>query len=96
MATKKFYSTTEMAKIVGREESTIRRKCESGEIRAEKIGGVWIIPASSVKRYRHAKPGPAILHRDAQHEYWRMNRRKSYRKQVEKKSSPKKKSERTT
>lgn len=45
---KKFYSTAEVAELLHLDRTTVFKKIKSGEIKAEKIGRNYIIPAESL------------------------------------------------
>lgn len=58
------YSPDELAVIWKVSSRTVRRRCESGDLRAFRVGDLWRIPASAVAEYeaRHsnasAEPAP--------------------------------------
>lgn len=56
---KDFYSTAEVAEILGRAEFTVREWCRLGRVRAEKrpcgrgLSQEWIIPHAELQRIRN-------------------------------------------
>lgn len=65
-AAKEWYSTTEVAKCVGRAEYTVREWCRQGRIRAKKRlcgrgkGGEWIVSHSELSRLRNEGLLPSL------------------------------------
>lgn len=63
-AIKEFYSTAEVAKIMGKAEYTVREWCRQGRVQAEKTlnGRGWIIPHDELTRVRNHGPLPMPKH----------------------------------
>jgi hypothetical protein len=62
--TKEWYTTTEVAALLGKAEYTIREYCRLGRINATKKpcgrgkGGEWLISHAELERLRNFGPGP--------------------------------------
>jgi excisionase family DNA binding protein len=58
---KQFYTTAEVAEIVGRSEYTVREYCRKGQIQAEKApnGRGWLVPHAELERLRNYGAVPA-------------------------------------
>lgn len=52
--TEKYFTTAEAASLLGVETDTVKVYCNSDppRIRGEKIGHIWMIPESEIKRYK--------------------------------------------
>jgi excisionase family DNA binding protein len=55
---RRFLTPREFAKIVGASEHSAKRWCQTGKVRAVKVGSTWRIPASAVEALLSA-PAPA-------------------------------------
>lgn len=47
----KGYNIEEAAQLLGRSAVTIRRYIKSQKLKAEKLGGAYVIPASELRKY---------------------------------------------
>lgn len=63
-AVKEWYSTAEVAAIVGKAEYTVREWCRQGRVAAEKMenGRGWIVPHAELERVRNHGPLPIPKH----------------------------------
>lgn len=63
-AVKEWYTTAEVAQILGRAEYTVREYCRLGRLQATKKpcgrgkGGEWLISHQELERLRNFGPGP--------------------------------------
>lgn len=49
---------TQMAEHLGlKDAAPLRRLCESGKLRAEKMGKTWLVPNEEVERYKRESLG---------------------------------------
>lgn len=51
-------TTAQAAALLSLAPDTVKRHCQRGVIKAEKIGRDWLIPEEEVTRYRAARHGP--------------------------------------
>ena len=63
-ATKEWYTTAEIAEIVGKSEYTVREYCRKGQIKAEKApnGRGWLVSHTELERLRNYGPLPEPKH----------------------------------
>ena len=61
---KEWYTTAEVAEIVGRSEYTVREYCRKGQIQAEKApnGRGWLVSHGELERLRNYGPLPEPKH----------------------------------
>jgi excisionase family DNA binding protein len=57
--TEKYFTTAQAAAKLGVDTDTVKRYCnaEPPRLRAEKVGTIWMIPESEIKRYRKEESG---------------------------------------
>lgn len=53
---KNLLSPTEVARMLGISRTHVWRKIQSGEIKAEKVGNRYIVPAEQFKEILHSEP----------------------------------------
>lgn len=61
---KEWYTTAEIAEIVGKSEYTVREYCRKGQIKAEKAlnGRGWLVSHAELERLRNYGPLPEPKH----------------------------------
>ena len=61
---KEWYTTTEVAEIVGKSDYTVREYCRKGQIKAEKApnGRGWLVSHVELERLRNYGPLPEPKH----------------------------------
>lgn len=52
--TMKLLTLAQMAEETGYEQSWLRRQCEQGKLRAQKLGKTWLVTPSAVARFMSA------------------------------------------
>jgi len=53
-----YMTLAQMAEHLGLKDATpLRRLCESGKLRAEKMGKTWLVPNDEVERYKRESLG---------------------------------------
>jgi excisionase family DNA binding protein len=64
-AGKEWYTTAEVAEIVGKSDYTVREYCRKGQIKAEKSpnGRGWLVSHAELERLRNYGPLPERLSR---------------------------------
>lgn len=45
-------SVSEAAKIVGLKPAMVRRHCQNGKIKADRVGTYWVIPLDSIRDFQ--------------------------------------------
>ena len=50
--TEKYYTTAEAAELLGVETDTVKVYCNTDRIKGEKVGHIWMVPESEIKRYK--------------------------------------------
>ena len=61
VAGKLFASVPEVAAIIGRDERTVRKAAEKGEIPAKKVGANWMIPVSWLREQAGVTEAAAVV-----------------------------------
>lgn len=59
--TKMTYSTQEAAEILGCHEETVRREIQKGNLRAAKLGRMFVISKSDLESFYQAKGGKSLF-----------------------------------
>jgi excisionase family DNA binding protein len=50
--TEKYYTTAQAAELLGVETDTVKVYCNTDRIKGEKVGHIWMVPESEIKRYK--------------------------------------------
>lgn len=55
--TKDLWNTTEAAEFLGITQNSVKKYCQNGAIEAIKLGRIWFIEKSEVRRYKRENLG---------------------------------------